>query len=165
MISRKDSNDRIYKRYHSFQLANRKFVPRLRLKSSFLRLTCLESLLPVLFSWTFFLFFPTSSPGSSRFPIWRWKTRRTWERCCCFSFFLLDVDDDYLCQKKKTTTKKENIHFQRWTDGFENFFCGEVEGGGGVVTKVIKSYKEESAIFSHVKPKILRSHPPSPGDK
>ena len=37
MISRKDSNDTIYKRYHSFELANRKFVPRPRLKSSFLR--------------------------------------------------------------------------------------------------------------------------------
>ena len=37
MISRKDSNDTIYKRYHSFQLANRKFVPRPRLKSSFLK--------------------------------------------------------------------------------------------------------------------------------
>ena len=37
MISRKHSNDTIYKRYHSFQLANRKFVPRPRLKSSFLR--------------------------------------------------------------------------------------------------------------------------------
>ena len=38
MISRKDSNDTIYKRilfnYHSFQLANRKLVPRPRLKSS-----------------------------------------------------------------------------------------------------------------------------------
>ena len=28
------------------------------------------------------------------------------------------------------------------------------------MTKVIKSYKGKSAIFSHVKPKILRSHPP-----
>ena len=53
-----------------------------------------------------------------------------------FSFFLLDVDDDFFVPKKTTTTtttttKTENIHFQRWTDGFENFFCGEVEGGGG----------------------------------
>ena len=37
MISRKDSNDTIFQRHHSFQLANRKFVPRPRLKSSFLR--------------------------------------------------------------------------------------------------------------------------------
>ena len=132
MISRKkDSIDTIYKRYHSFQLANRKFVPRLRLKSSFLRLTCLESLLPVLFSWTFFLFFPTSSPGSSRFPIWRWKTRRPWERCYCFPSFSLTLMMIFLCQKKQQQQKQKIYTSKGELTGSKFFFAGSWRWGGG----------------------------------
>ena len=117
MISRKDSNDTIYKRilfnYHSFQLANRKLVPRPWLKSS-----------RYCFLGPSSCFSQPRPQGLLVFQYGGGKREDPRNDVVVFSSFSLTLMMIFLVQK---------------------------------VTKFIKSYEGESAIFPHVKPKILRS--------